>query len=523
MEGEVQNSTAVAAPAAATPAAPAPSAPAAAAAPAPAAATPEAQPQGDGFGQPVQQPESNAKGPLPGESNIEYLTRVQMEKINAAKAGGEPEPAKKEEGTAEDLPQTEGGETKEGEQPKPGEETPAEEKKDDKPQEQPSDDDAISLTPFDPVPTSKLAEAITKNPNILAELEKAGVSKDSLFATARLAAKGQKVLGFFNNDVETAEHAAKEAETFGTFTKAFTELQTPEDARALMQEMIKLDYVLDDDGNPLVGENGQPMTTGAMGRFMDSTFQLGIDYWSKVADETNNVDLKSAMEIIKGVYESRSGSASAKDYSNLDEETRQRLEEADRRDTEHANRQAAEQTQKEQQFEVNVAKGIESRLDTEIENLLKPASLTPGQLKWATNEIKERVSGKLKNSTMFFNKLDGLMRRRMSDKTMQQRVTHGINSSRPLLPSVARTVLDELGVQIGGQKQAAEAKLATQTQASRSEVKASQVAKPNATPTPAELNRMATDEWKAANPGREPKTSDIFVALHGVKKRLGLV
>lgn len=517
------DTTALAAPAASAPAAAAPaSAPAAPAAPA--AATPDSgapqttpQPAPQGTAEAVAAKPEDGKGPRQGESPIEFLNRVQLDKL---KAGEQPAVEAPPEVPVVENPddQKPADEVKPDE--KPAEQKTEDAKPEDKPAESP-DDDPLTLNPDAPIATSALAKAL-ESPEAQAALEKLGISRNQLFATARIAAKGQKVLGMFNNDVETAQHAAQEAELFGGFTKAFTELETPDDARALMSKMAELDYVLDDDGKPVIDEATQrPQTNGSMGKFLDLAFQIGVDYWLKAGEKLGNKDVVAAAETLQQVMNSRPGSASEKDYSHLDEETRARLEQADAREKEVATREAADRNRKGQEFEVNVAKGIEDRLTTEIKGLFKDAALTEGQLNWAVNQVKEKAIEKLKSSPLFFTKLDSLMRRRMSDKTMQNRVAHGINSARPLLPDVARQVLEELGVQVTAQKSVADKKLATQQAASRSEVKAAQVAKPGGLPSPAELNKMVHDEFVAKH-GRPPKSEEHFRGVFLKKRELGI-
>lgn len=471
-----------------------------------------------------------------------YLRRVQLEKLGKP-VDGEPHPSDilapeppEADTDAPVVPST-------GEQPEPGSSSPPQEKPvetvekpadgapkepEKPPQEgaQPTeDDDTPTLDEPDIADTRRLAAVLKDNPELDKALTDAGI-KGELFAAARVAAKGAKFMEIFNGDLETAQNAAQEAERYGALSQMMTGQQSLDDTRALLKEIMQFDYELDDEGKPVMMDDGQghqilKAASGSVGRFIDNTFQIGLDYWAAKAKAEGDEDLAAAVNELHSRIEKASGSAQP-DYSHLDEQTKARLEQADAREKEVANRVAADRARQEQEFENNVTKGVESKVDEEIGKLLSTATLTDGQKKWALDQIKERVTTKLMHSTAFFTRMDALMRRPMSEKTQQARVTHGINSARPLLSKVAREVLDELGVQYKANRQSEQARVAAQTQASRSEIKGgAQPAKPAAAVTPADINRMAAEELKAA--GKDPNNSTLmFQKVYEIKKRLGV-
>lgn len=505
------------APPAAAPAAPAPAAAAPAAAPPAAAPVASAAPSAS---EPIK--------PNEGEGNAEFLQRVMKagsEKKAAAEAAAaevpaiEPPKADAAVPAAGDTPAVEGAEAKPVVEAKPPDAAVVE------PPKPEGEEEEFTLDPMGPLPTTELAAKFKEHPELTAALEKAGIERNTLFATARLATKAAKYDEIFDGDLDTATTAKQQAERFADLGDRFTAIKDPETTRSFLQDLMSLSYQLDDDGNPVIDPaTKQPKTDGSVGRFMDNVLGMALAYQENAGREKKDEDLLAAVDILKARTGLSRGTASA-DQENLTEEQKAREAAINSREETFRRQEDAARSAREQEFEIKVASGIDTKLNDEIAKILSftdlTGDLTKGQQKLVADEIREKVTERLKGSKIFFSKLDALMRRPMGDKTQQARVAHGINSARPLIPVIARAVLKEQGITLKAKVSAKIAKSDAQAVATRSEIKTGgQPAKPAAAPNAQQLTEQVRSEFLAANK-REPTTAEMFQAIALKKSQLG--
>jgi hypothetical protein len=348
---------------------------------------------------------------LPGEHSQAFIQRRMKEK--AAQAAAAPAevaaPPKKDEPAA---PKVEGADEKKDEVVEAGKEPAKEPVKEAVAAKEEADDEEFSLDPLGPLPTKDLAVALEKNPELSAALEKAGIDRNTLFATARLAQRTAKYDELFNGDLDAAKQAHQDAGSFGELSEMFTDADSPDKTRGLLGKFMEFSYQLDEEGHPLLDPaTKQPLTDGSVGRFMDNVLALVLDFQGSRAKAEKKEDLLAAIDILKAETGLSRGTGSAEQEEGLSEELkaeRTRIKaERDKLDSE----KLADANRKSQEFETAVASGIESGLDSEIEKLLAHTDLQGGQKKWVADQIKERTTERLKNSKLFFSKLDALMRR----------------------------------------------------------------------------------------------------------------
>jgi hypothetical protein len=507
------------APPAAAPAAPAPAAAAPVAAPP--AAAPVAAPATPAANEPIR--------PNEGEGNAEFLQRVMKagsEKKAAAEAAAaevpvvEPPKAEAAVPAAGDTPAVEGVEAKPAVEAKPDAAAVVE-----PPKPEGEAEEEFTLDPLGPLPIPELAAKFKEHPELAAALEKAGIERNTLFATARLATKAAKYDEIFDGDLDTATTAKQQAERFADLGDRFTAIKDPETTRSFLQDLMSLSYQLDDDGNPVIDPaTKQPKTDGSVGRFMDNVLGMALAYQENAGREKKDEDLLAAVDILKARTGLSRGTASA-EQENMTEEQKAREAAINSREQEIRRQEFEATSAREKEFEIKVASGIDTKLNDEIAKILSftdlTGDLTKGQQKLVADEIREKVTERLKGSKIFFSKLDALMRRPMGDKTQQARVAHGINSARPLIPVIARQVLKEQGITLKAKASAKIAKSDAQAVATRSEIKTGgQPAKPAAAPNAQQLTEQVRTEFLAANK-REPTTAEMFQAIAQKKAQLG--
>jgi hypothetical protein len=376
-----------------------------------------------------------------------------------------------------------------------------------------------------PLPTTELAAKFKEHPELAAALEKAGIERNTLFATARLATKAAKYDEIFDGDLDTATTAKADAERLGEMVDMFANASDPDKTRGVLQKFMEFSYKLDEEGNPVIDPaTNQPKTDGSVGRFMDNVLSMVLEFQTNRGKEAKDEDLLAAVDILKARTGLSRGTASA-DQENLTEEQKAREAAINSREETFRRQEDAARSAREQEFEVKVASGIDTKLNDEIAKILSftdlTGDLTKGQQKLVADEIREKVTERLKGSKIFFSKLDALMRRPMGEKTQQARIAHGINSARPLIPVIARAVLKEQGISLKAKTSAKITKSDAQEKAARSEIKTGgQPAKPAAAQTAQEMTETVRSEFLAANK-REPTTAEMFQAIALKKSQLG--
>lgn len=131
------------------------------------------------------------------------------------------------------------------------------------------------LDKLGPLPVETLAKAITDNPTLAAELEKAGIDSELLYETSRRAARTDQYEQIYPT-VEAAQFADESAKHFYDIEDGFPKIQTVEDLDGFITKTMLPLSVLKDPatGEPLKNPDGSYQTDGSIARFFDSTSQM---------------------------------------------------------------------------------------------------------------------------------------------------------------------------------------------------------------------------------------------------------
>lgn len=384
-----------------------------------------------------------------------------------------------------------------------------------KPESSVEEEQEFVLEPTGPLPPKDLAAKLKENPELDAALDKAGL-KAPMYEAARLA---QQVSGFKEvfPDVESAKYAAQTSQEFGMLAESFNKISDVKSTASFLSALMPLTYVLDEEGNPKLGADNQPISDGSVGKFMDNAIGLALDSLVKRAEKENDEDLLSAVEMIK---ERTGRGPSSAAQESLTEEQKAKQAELDAREAKVKEEQVTREQQKEQEFELNVQKDIESDVDKLLDKILDKAELGGFNQKYLRDDIKEGIFAKVAARKDFFLQMDALMRRPMSEKVRKERVALATRTIKSLYEPVVREKMIAAGVKLKQQQADQSKNQAAREAQSRSEVHgAARPAQPQQMPTDDQLYSEAEKELTKEN-NRSPNSGEIFLRVSQKKAKL---
>lgn len=413
---------------------------------------------------------------MPNEDNRSYLKRAAEARAAAEKqVPANPEEAKPEEVKPE--PETKP-------EVKPEETKPEAEAKPEEKAEDDVDSEPFALDDRAPLPPRELYAKLKEDPDLDAKLTALGI-KDQLFQGQRLAAKAIAYLDTFPGGVEDAQYAKQQAETFGRFDDLITSVKTQglEAVDKIMGEMLALDYVVGDDGQPIRDDKGNPVQQGNVQAFVEQlgtlTFNSRIGTMERLAQEAlkanpeneaaNNllaaVEILKTSELLNGpVAEELTEAQKAKAAELESRENTLRREQEQRDQAEYQGR------------EDRIGVETDTQVNTAIEAVLAKTDLPKEQWPLILSEARNAAAEHLLEDRLFTSKRDWIMRARYSPSVEKQRIAHSVNSTKAALfgsrnNGILAKTLNKYGVKMMSQQQERRNKIDTQIQAQRSETK----------------------------------------------------
>ena len=503
----------------ATPSAPAPSAPVSSPAPASPAA-PTAAPVSS------EVPSRNV-----GESDIAYLGRTSD--WRSKQTGDEPVEAPK---PAEPVKVEE---PKPVEPPKPAEPPKVEEPKPAEPVKNPLDE-------IGPLPASKLAEALAKNPELEGALEAAGIGKEELFAGLREAAQFSKFREMGLPDVETAQAAVTAATQLYGLDSAATELKPGdmESTAGFVSKLMEMSYLLDDDGKPkmqkLADGREVPQTDGTVSTLLDNLVDLRLEevlsQATKLTESKNDQAIALGERVMAAVHEARQFIKGVEpDAEGQPEEIKAQRASLDADRAAFAKTKTDEANQRFETFKGDVLKATNETLDGLIGGVLGQSSLAPDandtpQVKeqkdfirnGVLREIRDGLYAKFNASQLFKAEQEQIGRRGASAGTQKALVNLYNRYANAALESVARPILTKAGAVRVEASKAKAAKIATQVKESRTEPRGTTAAVAPTTPKidQAELTRTAYSQL-VAEKGRMPSSAEVMERTRALIAKAG--
>lgn len=371
----------------------------------------------------------------------------------------------------------------------------------------------FDLAPAGPLPPSELQAKLKASPELAAMLEKDPELRNSLFAASRLSQKAAQYDGMFPGGIEEAKFAAEGNKTFSNLSDLFTQVKDRKSTQAVLAEMMKLSYELDDEGAPVRNQNGQIKTNGTVGRFIEQTFGLGLDHWAGVAKEKGDDELAVAIDVLKArAFNTRAASA----QEDMTEEQRTRQQELDHQQQQVTEQQQAIENEKRQVFETKADTAYYGHMDKMLDRVVAKATGLDekGQADFRA-AVKAKVDELIAQNPTFLAAQDAIWRRQgYGTKKLNDLTALGSRWINEVLPGVARDLLKGKGAQTVAAQQDRQARVDARTQASRSEPTAAMRHTAPAEMTTDQLHAKVRQDFQTKN-GRPPSELEL---LRGVRE-----
>jgi hypothetical protein len=369
--------------------------------------------------------------------------------------------------------------------------------------------------PAGPLPPQELQSKLKEIPELNAILEQNPELRNSLFAASRLAQKAVQYEEQFPGGIDEARIAAEGNRTFAEISDLITGIKDKKTAQEALRGMMRLSYVLDDEGNPVLDpETKTPVSDGTVGRLIEHTFGLGLDHWANIAQQKGDDELAAAIDVLRArAFNTRTAPA----QESISDEQRAQYEQLERERAELNRQQQAIESEKRQAFEQKADQAYYRHVDNLLNRVLAKANLADADKQAIYEEIKVRVDKALAQNPQFLSAQEAIWRRQgYGEKKLNDLTALGSQWVNAVLPGIARQVLQSKGQQIIAGQAAKQAQIKRQEQASRSEAKsAMRHVAPNAKSTD-EVHAQARKEF-AEKFGREPNTVELLRAVTRVR------
>lgn len=396
------------------------------------------------------------------------------------------------------------------------EDNPEEQQQTTEGEEEESGEGEFDLAPAGPLPPSELQAKLKANPGLLAELEKDPELKNSIFAASRLAQRTAEYDQQFPGGVAEAKIAAEGNKTFSNLSNLFTSVKDKPSTQNVLSEMMKLSYVLDDDGNPVVNQKtGKPQTDGTVGRFIEQTFGLGLDHWAQVAQQKGDDELAVAIDVLKArAFNTRTASA----QEDLTEEQRATQQALDQQQKTLNEQQQAIETDKRTSFESKADDAYYKHMDSLLDRVMKSVGGTDEDKASMRAEIKNRVDTAIGQNPNFTSAQDLIWRRQgYGAKKLNDLTALGSQWINDVLPGIAREYLKSKGSTILDKQAATDARHQQRQSASSKEPQAGIRHSAPATMSTDQLHQKFREDFVAKNK-RQPTTQEVLSGVRALRQ-----
>jgi hypothetical protein len=372
-----------------------------------------------------------------------------------------------------------------------------------------------------------LSARINENPALKAELEKSPELRNQLYANARLAARVTEYEKVFMSPHE-AQIAAEAHGSYSMLQGLLNQVDPaqPDTASAFVRAMVEQTYLRDEDGNILKNAQGQPRSSGAVGRLFKSKFgeRVALDMQG-LQQQLEQARAKGDDDAVENISNDMAAMERAAERLGLRAPSG-----ADEGDTvpEHIRREKAalaeqkkqlderEQTQRQQQqeqFDEGLAVATQEIFDSEIQSFLKNATgLDDHNRATVMRNVKLALQEHLNKNGYYADEYDRAASRGNGAKTKQALVAINLKYMRAALQKgVANKALTDAGAHLAWQQKRAEETQAARETASRGETRtALGIAKPASAMNTTQLRQQIVTEWQAAHNGEMPTQQQIL-------------
>jgi hypothetical protein len=396
----------------------------------------------------------------------------------------------------------------------------------------------FDLEPELAITPEAMSQMAKDNPEFQKLLDSDPKLKNSLYKTAREAAEVKAWKAEFP-DLQAAKSAKERSATFVDVREKFMQSVTPEGAAKALDTIAELCYERDEKGN-VVMENGRPVIGDDFFGFVENTVKRDLEYRLNevkdnlsrnryASDEERDADERrqTALEVL---MEDFTPASTAQEH-DLPEGLKQRAAELDRR--EQALRDS--ETAKEQQARVGFEREVVGDAATRIQNGIKAifesvkrqgGIISPYLERVLPNTIGSKLSVACEKDLDLKTTMKELSLLKPSADAKTRRLEVIDRAIQNLLPEIARTELQEAGIQWTSGQQTKREKIAAQeANTNRTEPRGStsQANPAQQQPMSAEAAwKEAESRWSAKNPGRSVRDPGVKDELIRITQRLML-
>jgi hypothetical protein len=395
----------------------------------------------------------------------------------------------------------------------PAEETPAAETpKPDAEVEAPAaqDTEDYSFDEESPVGARDLAAKIDADPALKAALP--AEIRNEILANARIAERLAPYEQIFASP-EEAKVIAETANEYSGLSEAYSLVarDVEKGTSALVSKLIEGSALRDADGNIRKDENGNILTDGTAGKFLDKIFERGFALKvAKKVESLNDENVSAAFDLVMESVGLRPSTADQD--QNADPALAARKAELDAQEARIRTERQTATTEAYKQHQSAVDGESLSQFQTALTGLLGHATaLTPLEQSAVEGKINAAFSAALKRgnptSTAYYQRLDRIRQEPLSATRRQKEVALAAQFTRENLVRIARPIFKEAGVSVGKKAEERAAAQTAREQAARSEVGGGSAPAPATVGTgdAAQQQARAVDAFKAANGGRAPE------------------
>jgi hypothetical protein len=381
------------------------------------------------------------------------------------------------------------------------------------------DEPGYSLDEDGFVGAKDLAAKIEANPALKAALDQD--TRNEILANARLAERGAAYEKYFASPAE-AEIAVETAQTYAGFSEAFSQVSqdVEKGTTSFINKLIEGSALRDENGEIRRDEKGTILTDGTASKFLQTVGKrwLALNVVRKVEELAAKGDenVKAALDLVMesvGLLPSTADKTTDSDPALAARKAELDAQEARLKAERETSTQAA---QKEYTSTLNGK--LQSLYETEVGSLL---GLATGLDKFTRSAVEKQIEtdfkAAIKNNAAYQSRRAQIRMKPASPARLAEEEALAKQFTRDNLPRIARPILREAGVAVKGKVESRQAAQAARAENARSEVNGGASLQPGARTTgslsPQQEYAAAEASWRAANPGREPKGSDITVHM----------
>ena len=385
---------------------------------------------------------------------------------------------------------------------------------------QEEDEPGYSLEEDGFVGPKDLSAKIEANPALKAALDQN--TRNEIMANARLAARTAEYEKHFASPAEAAI-AVETAQSYANFSEAFNLVNQDieKGTTAFINKLIEGSALRDDNGELMRDDKGIILTDGTASKFLTTVGKrwLALNVVRKVEALAANGDenVKAALDLVMesvGLLPSTAAKTTESDPALA-----ARKAELDAQETRIRQERETSSKKSQQEYTAALKGDLQSLYESESAKLLDIAT---GLDEFTRSAVGSQIEAEFKEAI----KSNGAYQTRKAQIRMQpfsparraKEVALAKQFTRDLLPRIARPILLKAGVVINGKVEAKAAAAAARAENARSEVSGGAASQPGAKTSGANLSPQqqyaeAEASWRAANPGREPKGSDITIHM----------